>query len=268
MIDRAATADTPHDATVGYYDDFAPHYSEHVPDWRGAVGRQANALHTMITGVLGREQASILDCTCGVGTQAIGLAALGHHVVGSDVSRAAVDEARRNAACHGVDVDFDICDMRDLSDDHGTFDVVLSIDNSLPHLLTEDDLLTAARAMRRRLRPGGIAVLSMRDYDRFLGRHDRPTATQPKAWDDADGSRIAFQTWDWITDHCYQIEQFLLRRQGHLWHTTSFHGATYRAWRREEVSVAFRAAGFAAIHWQLPSEHGFHQPVALASAGE
>ena len=267
MTDRARTADPLHDATVGYYEDFAAHYSEHVPDWHGAVGRQANTLHRIITGALGCDQMSILDCTCGVGTQAIGLAALGHRVVGSDASRAAVREAHRNAVLRHVDVAFEVCDMRDLGERDGTFDAVVSIDNSIPHLLTDRDLLRAAAGMRQRLRAGGVAVLSMRDYDGLLAGNDRPTTTRPKVWESTDGPRIAFQTWDWISDHCYQVEQFLLRRHGHGWNTTSFRGATYRAWRREEVSSAFRAAGFDAIHWQFPADNGFHQPVALAYAG-
>ena len=264
MTDTLRTADPIHDATVGYYEDFAAQYAEHVPDWQGAVGRQANVLHRIISGVLGRDQVSILDCTCGVGTQAIGLAALGHDVVGSDVSRAAIREARRNAIGHGVNATFEVCDMRDLGERDGTFDAVLSIDNSLPHLLTDGDLVVAARGMRDRLRTGGLAVLSMRDYDRLLPGESRPTTTQPKVWHGPDGLRIAFQTWDWISDHCYQVEQFLLRQRDHTWHTTSFSGATYRAWRREDVSRAFRAAGFHAIDWQFPADNGFHQPVALA----
>ncbi len=264
MTDRAPTADPIHDATVGYYEDFATQYAEHVPDWHGAVGRQASTLHRIITGVLGCDRASILDCTCGVGTQAIGLAALGHSVVGSDVSPAAISEAQRNAIRHRVNATFDVCDMRELGERDGTFDAVLSIDNSLPHLLTDSDLVDAARGMRERLRVGGVAVLSMRDYDRLLFGNSRPTATRPKTWDSTDGLRIAFQTWDWISDDCYQIEQFLLRQRDHTWQTTSFHGATYRAWRRDDVSRAFRTAGFDAIDWQFPSDNGFHQPIALA----
>ena len=118
--------------------------------------------------------------------------------------------------------------------------------------------------MSQRLRSGGVAAVSMRDYDRLLDGNSRPTTTRPKVWKGTDGLRIAFQTWDWITDSCYQIEQFLLRQRDHTWDTTSFHGATYRAWRREDVSRAFRAAGFHTVDWNFPADNGFHQPVALA----
>lgn len=263
-MDRARTVDALHDATVDYYDEFAAQYAEHVPDWHGAVRRQASALHQILTEVLDGEQGTILDCMCGVGTQAIGLAAHGHEVMGTDVSREAIIEARRNAIRHGVTATFEVGDVRDLSQRTGTFDAVLSIDNSLPHLLTELDLTVAARGIHDRLRTGGVAILSMRDYDRTVAGNSRPTTTHPKMWRAPDGLRIAFQTWDWIDDCCYRIEQFLLRQCEHTWHTSSFRGATYRAWRREEVSSALESAGFDAIAWRLPADSGFHQPLALA----
>jgi hypothetical protein len=46
----------------------------------------------------------------------------------------------------GVELTFGVADFRTLARDvDGTFDVVISCDNSLPHLLTDDDLHAAAR---------------------------------------------------------------------------------------------------------------------------
>jgi predicted SAM-dependent methyltransferase len=56
------------------------------------------------------------------------------------------------------------------------FHVVLSFDNSLPHLLTDADLLAAFRELLSVLRPGGILLCSVRDYERI----DRSaTSTHP-----------------------------------------------------------------------------------------
>ena len=44
---------------------------------------------------------------------------------------------------------------------------MLSFDNSLPHLLTDADLLTAFREFMGALRPGGIVLCSVRDYERI-----------------------------------------------------------------------------------------------------
>jgi 2-polyprenyl-3-methyl-5-hydroxy-6-metoxy-1,4-benzoquinol methylase len=132
------------------------------------------------------QRPAILDCACGIGTQALGLALLGHSVHGTDISPVAVERARCEAAQLGVAVTFGVADMRTLDRDVGrVFDVVLAFDNSLPHLLGPADMQLAAHAIRRTLRPGGVFLASTRDYDAQLAhlavpckqlrvRHKRP----------------------------------------------------------------------------------------------
>ena len=45
------------------------------------------------------------------------------------------------------------------------YDAVLCLGNSLPHLLTQDDLVAALRGMAGVLRPGGALVLQNLNYD-------------------------------------------------------------------------------------------------------
>ena len=59
---------------------------------------------------------TVLDCTCGWGTQTIPLAKLGWQVTACDVSETSLDLARKYALREGVKVDFRICDMRVLAD--------------------------------------------------------------------------------------------------------------------------------------------------------
>ena len=49
----------------------------------------------------------------------------------------------------------------------GSFDAVLAFDNSIPHLLTDTDILTAFRQFKAVLRPGGVGLCSVRDYDQL-----------------------------------------------------------------------------------------------------
>ena len=246
--------------TARYYDSIAHEYANHVPDWHGAVRRQGRALHQQIVSALGSGPHAVLDCTCGVGTQAVGLATMGHSVVGTDLSAEAIREARRHADVFGVAAEFEVADVREIGAHlDRTFDVVLSIDNSLPHLLAADDLTAAARGMYRRLRPGGLLLISMRDYDRHL--QSRPSATQPQVWQGPAGERVAFQRWDWLTDNIYRSTLIILDEDGSRWQARSHDGATYRAWTRSEVAAILEDAGFDDVEWHNGASASFHQPI-------
>ena len=57
--------------------------------------------------------------------------------------------------------------MRDAHRHHGTgYDLVISCDNSIPCLLSDDDILAALREMYACIRPGGSCLITVRDYDR------------------------------------------------------------------------------------------------------
>jgi glycine/sarcosine N-methyltransferase len=126
------------------YDEIATLYHLVYRDWNAAIGQQAAARDAIIRKHVGPPPRSILDVSCGIGTQALGLAAFGHAVTASDLSSAAVERARREAARRNLAVDFTVADMRRCAEVHGSgFDVVLSADNSIPHLLSDDAIREA-----------------------------------------------------------------------------------------------------------------------------
>lgn len=115
----------------GFYDRLAADYHLVYEDWHAAIQRQAAALDRLIRAVH-KNPVDVLDCSCGIGTQAIGLAGLGYRVQGTDISERALERARVEAARLGVDVAFAACDFRDLTPVEGMFDVVISCDNAIP----------------------------------------------------------------------------------------------------------------------------------------
>jgi glycine/sarcosine N-methyltransferase len=56
-----------------FYDGLASDYHLFYDDWEAAVQRQGAALDRLIKG-LHPSAVELLDCSCGIGTQAIGLA--------------------------------------------------------------------------------------------------------------------------------------------------------------------------------------------------
>src|SRR4051794_19467030 len=114
-----------------FYDGFAADYElAYGGAWHSAVERQGAALERLIRRVL-PDAADVLDCACGIGSQAIGLALRGYRVRGSDLSPAAIKRAAVEAGRLGVQLELSVADFRDLGSISGEFDVVLCCDNAL-----------------------------------------------------------------------------------------------------------------------------------------
>jgi len=147
-----------------FYDALAPWYHLVYQDWEASIARQGQALTSLLASEWGSLPQSVLDAAVGIGTQALGLAALGFQVTGSDISPIAVHGAGEEAARRGLRLDCFVADVRALPVRSATFDVILACDNALPHLLSENEIRWAFQEFLRCLRPSGGCVISMRDY--------------------------------------------------------------------------------------------------------
>jgi len=244
-----------------FYDYFAEYQHLIFRDWEWSIDWQASVLIPFLEDGSAGRKLRILDCACGIGTQALGLAARGHEVVGTDLSGGAVARAQREAALRGLPIRFHVADMRDLSTiaDSG-FDAVIAADNPLPHL-DEAGLREAARSIAAKLRQGGVFVTTIRDYDALVV--ERPSVIGPAFLDDDGRRRIVHQVWDWIDDRWYTFHLYITREMNGYW--DSIHRAgTYRALLREELSQILREAGFSEVRWLTAEESGFYQPVMVA----
>ncbi|MFG2424030.1 class I SAM-dependent methyltransferase [Streptomyces sp. NPDC048448] len=254
----------PETSVAHFYDELADDYHLIYADWDASIRRQGDALD----GLMGQDNATVLDCSCGIGTQAIGLALHGHRVTGTDLSARAAARAVREAAHRNVTVPTGVADMRRLPFPDGRFDTVVCADNSLPHLLTEQDVHAALAEMRRVLRPAGLLLLSTRPYDDLL--RDRPASASPQVHQSADGGErtVTFQLWHWHEDgDHYDMEHFQLLPKGGEWRV-KVRRTVYWALGRDRLAGLVTDAGFADPEWRMPHETGFFQPLLMARAGK
>lgn len=251
-------------STQEFYDNLAENYQLIAKDWDSAVLSQGEVLHSLITKHFIRTTGvKILDCSCGIGTQAIGLALKGYKVHATDLSPKAVEKAKSQAKRLKADLTFGVADFRTLDRDvEENFDVVISCDNSLPHLLTDDELKVSSSNIFQKLKPGGLFLASIRDYDELL--KSKPTGMIPRRIQDETGERIYTQAWTWIHDkNEYEVELFLILKSASGWVTHSYK-SQYRALQRDELSSFLSKAGFNSIEWHSPEESGYYQPVVSA----
>ena len=104
------------DSVIDFYDRLSPEYRDNMGwDWEATMRREGASLDRFLTSVMAREGPySLLDCTCGIGTQAIGLALQGHQVHASDLSPVSVERARQEAEGFGLSIGTCVADFRDL----------------------------------------------------------------------------------------------------------------------------------------------------------
>ncbi|MFG2577219.1 class I SAM-dependent methyltransferase [Streptomyces sp. NPDC048481] len=278
----------PDTSVARFYDELTDDYHLVYADWDASVRRQGAALNDLI----GEDGATVLDCSCGIGTQALGLALRGHRVTATDLSPRAVARAADEAARRSVALRTAAADMRRLPFSDDRFDAVVCADNSLPHLLTEQDVHAALTEMHRVLRPAGLLLVSTRPYDDLL--RDRPVSTPPQVHAPVDGAErtVTFQLWHWHDDgQHYDLEHFQLlpaddlpahrpargglspvapapsaTRSDGEWRVR-VRRTTYWAIGRERLTALAADAGFVDATWRVPEETGFFQPLLIARAG-
>lgn len=244
-----------------FYDELTPFYHLVHQDWDASIRRQGEQLAAIIQTEWPASHPSVLDVSCGIGTQAIALAQRGMTVRASDLSEKEIIRARQEAALRGVQIDFSVCDMQQALAHHGSgFGVVLSADNSLPHLLTDLDLLAALRQMHACLASGGGCLVTVRDYAlEARGKN----IVKPYGVREENGCRyVLFQVWDFDGDHYDLGFYFVVEdlRTGAV--QTHVMRSRYYAVSTERLCALMREAGFGDVK---RLDGVFYQPVLVGT---
>ena len=148
-----------------FYDRFVDKYDVLV-SYKNRVKREANFYDYLFKKY---KINTVLDCACGTGHHVMMLKHMGYDIRGSDLSPAMINKARVNLKEQDLDVILKISDFKHLHKNIGEkFDAVICVGNSLPHLLTDEDLTLALTEMNSVLNENGILILEQRNYDKLL----------------------------------------------------------------------------------------------------
>jgi SAM-dependent methyltransferase len=245
---------------TNFYDALAPMFDV-MTDWDARLSAEGPFLRAILE-ESGAQ--SVLDAACGSGGHALALANWGYVVAGVDVSPVMVDMGRRKAAERNLDIPFAVADLGGLAslvqgrqdDDSAVgvqrlapFDAVLCLGNSLPHLLTQADLVGALAGMASVLKPGGLLVLQNLNYDLRWQKQPRWFAAQGGQLDGREVLVWRFADYDQATGEiAFHIALF-----------TKNDGSWQVAVHTTPQRPLFRADLFAAL-----VEAGYDRPRALA----
>ena len=238
---------------AGLYDEWAEDYEAMHADWDATIRNHGSLLADALAARGVTAPATVLDCTCGTGTQAIGVALSGYTVSGSDISARELELARSTAARYGVDVAWVIGDLlAPPAHGHPSYDAVLMA-NSLSHFHDDATLRHVLANASASIRPGGVFVTTNRDYDHPSSRR---TSTSPQ-FSVRDGiRRVSLQLWEWDSaEESYRMDSLLATAPyevtSHVrpvWETRS-RLTTLRAWRRADIESAANAVGLVDVTW-------------------
>ena len=153
---------------VPLYDSFAEY--DAMVNWEERLRRESPFLQGLLRRVGARR---VLDVGCGTGRHAIHLAEQGFEVVGVDPSQQMIERAVANAG-DIAGASFTRAGFGELrATVEGTFDAIICLGNTLPHILSQGDLVGALDDMAAMIRPGGVLVVQQLNYDRILAQRQR-----------------------------------------------------------------------------------------------
>lgn len=163
-----------------FYTDLAHDYEWLFPDEaigsRGPVGATSPGSKDLLEGILEAlpPGARVLDCSCGIGADAIALARRGYNVNASDGSTNMVAEARRRSRQFGFNIDIRQSSWQDLLGRvPGAFELILCLGNSIVHTGTKSNMIASLQGIKKVLSPGGVLVIDSRNWEHLYQSRPR-----------------------------------------------------------------------------------------------
>jgi SAM-dependent methyltransferase len=179
--------------------------------------------------------ARVLDCACGTGLLAAGLAARGFVVEASDASPEMVARTR------ALGVEARVCRWEDLAG--GPYDAVLCVGNSLAHA---PDRRAALAGMARVLAPGGRLVVTSRNWERERAAGSRLEVSD-RLVERAGRRGLVVRAWTvpeaWEAAHAMDLAVALLHDDGSV--TPARERLVFWPFTPATLDADLRAAGFA-----------------------
>jgi SAM-dependent methyltransferase len=125
-------------------------------------GKEADFLD-LIFKKFGKNIKDILDIACGTATHALLLESKGYQIVGCDLSKDMLKEARKKIKKQKSKIKVFHSDMRDIRTDK-KFDAAICMFTSFHYLLTEEDMVKSLRAAYKVLKTNGLYILDLANF--------------------------------------------------------------------------------------------------------
>jgi SAM-dependent methyltransferase len=201
--------------------------------------------------------ATILDAGCGTGRYAGELARRGYAVEGVDASAEMIEIARKSVLGCANSVSFRIGDILALPE--ARYDGILcrGVLNDVVH---DDGRLSVSAAFARAVRPAGVLILDVREWEATRERKRREPIFRKSV--DTDRGTVTFTS---TTELDPERQQLLLSERHTLVNDAGEQSSDYRfvmrCWTRSELESVLERGGFGSVAY-----FGAYDPVVPAGA--
>ena len=234
------------------YDTFSSDYDRFV-NWNARLAVEMPFIEQKLQEV---KAVRVLDAACGTGKHAIALAQRGYSVVGADLSAGMVAQARKNIERTGVAARFEVAGFGELASRlNGSFDALLCLGNSLPHVLDTAQLAAALQDFAACLRPGGLLLIQNRNFDCNSVADGNPVAViaqrerwmEPQSHQEGDAEWLFLRFYDYLPDEKINFNVVTLKRTGAEGWKQQVTTTPLRPIIQAELSQALEKSGFEQI---------------------
>ncbi|MGI6379462.1 MAG: class I SAM-dependent methyltransferase [Anaerolineae bacterium] len=227
---------------VALYDDLSGDYDRFI-NWSRRLARELPVLDDLLTRHGARR---VLDAACATGRHVLALCERGYQADGADLSAAMIAQARARADAQGCDASYWVAGFGELGRcGRGPYDALLCLGNSLPHLLTAEQLGAALRDMASVMRDGGLLIIQNRNYDRVWESRDRYMPLLQHR--EGDHEWLFFRFMD-FHEASLTFHVVTMSRQGGDW-SYRVGSTELRPILQDELARQLAAAGFRQVDW-------------------
>lgn len=235
---------------MSMYDELGKHYDQMIR-WKRRLERETPFFQRLFTE---KRIKNVLDLACGSGQHARTFHNWGCNVTAVDPSEELLKLAREQEPAQVKEhssvvqedpgLEFIQAGFLDFPQKvQGPFDIVVSVGNSIPHIMTNGELLSTFQNIFNVLSPGGVFFFQNRNYDKLLETKERfqfPTTTKI-----ADNQQIFFRFNDFGKNNVqFNIVHF--SQVGERW-IHKVYSTILHPWKKSEIETSLKQAGFGAL---------------------
>lgn len=233
------------------YDKFSNVYDKFV-NWQSRLAYEMPFIETQLaTLAKPKKELHILDAACGTGMHVIELAQRGYQAGGADISAPMILKAIENAVNFNVRAEFKSAGFGELARNfiegktRKSFDAVLVLGNSLPHILKLADLDKALLDIRACLAPGGFLLFQNRNFDAVMQARQR--WMEPQAQNSPDGEWVFLRFYDFEPNGKIRFNIITLQRAEKSEWQQNIESTELFPWPSDVYTRALIKAGFSHV---------------------